>query len=142
MEVFFENRRECYPGRKPKGWKKALRYAEWLCVDEMRCLLELHYDDVHFETFAQNTAGNNSKKYSRGKGDFKVKVNAAARQKRFETLELPTEVRAQADFARVFAWGVFADRVARNCSVSAQVKKILHFLTGGRRIEGSRRDAR
>ena len=35
-------------GRKPRTWKKAVQIASWIHIDEMRTLLELHYDDVHF----------------------------------------------------------------------------------------------
>ncbi len=33
-------------GKKPKDWKTACRYASYIHVDEMRALLELHYDNV------------------------------------------------------------------------------------------------
>ena len=38
-------------GKRPQGWKDAVCIASWVQIDEMRTLLELHYDDVHFEKF-------------------------------------------------------------------------------------------
>ena len=35
-------------GRKPKGWAAACKTAAWIHIDEMRSLLELHYDEWYF----------------------------------------------------------------------------------------------
>ena len=35
-------------GRKPQGWKKAVKIAGWVCIDEIRALLEMHYDEVRY----------------------------------------------------------------------------------------------
>jgi hypothetical protein len=37
--------------RKPRGWLTAVSQAKEVAVDEMRALLELHYDDVHVAEF-------------------------------------------------------------------------------------------
>ena len=31
-------------GKKPSGWKEAVNIAGWIQIDEMRTLLEIHYD--------------------------------------------------------------------------------------------------
>ena len=36
-------------GKKPRTWEEAVKIASWIHIDEMRALLELHYDDIHFE---------------------------------------------------------------------------------------------
>ena len=38
-------------GKRPAGWKEAVRIAGWVQVDEMRTLLELHYDSIHIERY-------------------------------------------------------------------------------------------
>ena len=40
-------------GRKPKGWARACNTAAWIHIDEMRSLLELHYDDLHLNRWIQ-----------------------------------------------------------------------------------------
>ena len=44
-------------GRKPRGWTKACQIASWMHIDEMRSLLELHYDTVHFERWKKIRRG-------------------------------------------------------------------------------------
>ena len=36
-------------GKKPRTWKEAVKIASWIHIDELRSMLELHYDNVHFE---------------------------------------------------------------------------------------------
>ena len=40
--------RFCPPGPRPPFWKEAVRMAAWTQVDEMRTLLEIHYDTARF----------------------------------------------------------------------------------------------
>lgn len=36
-------------GKRPAGWKQAVSIAGLVEVDEIRTLVELHYDQLHFE---------------------------------------------------------------------------------------------
>ena len=36
-------------GRKPHGWSRAIQLATELHLDEIRTLLEMHYDECHME---------------------------------------------------------------------------------------------
>ena len=38
-----------YTTAKHVSWKTAVKIAGWIHVDEMRTLLEIHYDEVHFQ---------------------------------------------------------------------------------------------
>ena len=72
-------------GRKPKrGWNKACQIAGWMHIDEMRSLLELHYDDVHFERWKKTR-----------QGEYKVfsSVAQAHRKKLNQRLALPRAVK-------------------------------------------------
>ena len=76
-------------GRRPKDWHKACQIASWVCIDEMRKLLELHYDAVHYKRWRKDQIGNPNRK-----SDFKI-YNAVAqnyRNKLHQNLELPKPV--------------------------------------------------
>ena len=38
-------------GKAPKNWQMTLRQTKVIVIDEMRTLLELHYDDVHLQNW-------------------------------------------------------------------------------------------
>ena len=44
-------------GKPPQGWQKAVNQATAIIVDDMRTLLECHYDDVHLQRWRQKTQG-------------------------------------------------------------------------------------
>ena len=61
--LFLNNKKSGYRfvplgGRRPVGWKQAVRIAGWVQVDEMRTLLELHPHPqmTPFDTTAMNRA--------------------------------------------------------------------------------------
>ena len=41
----------CQSTRRPHNFERAIRIAGWVHIDEMRTLLELHYDDVHLREY-------------------------------------------------------------------------------------------
>ena len=59
-------------GRLPHKWKEAVRIASWIHIDEMRTLLEMHYDTVHFEKWTRKDG-----KAPLRKGDHTVPNEAA-----------------------------------------------------------------
>ena len=77
-------------GRKPRTWKQAVRIASWVHIDEMRTLLELHYDDVHFTRWKRKDG-----KAPLRKGEHTVlnKVAAAYRSKLCQRLVLPKSIK-------------------------------------------------
>ena len=77
-------------GKRPRDWKQCVKIAEWICIDEMRGLLELHYDDIHFQRWKSV-----DNKAPPRKGPYKVfgRVVKAHKQKLFQQLELPGTVK-------------------------------------------------
>ena len=76
---------------KPHDWQRAVRIAGWVLVDEMRTLLELHYDEVHYEKY--RALG----KKARGRQSaYKVfnSVAQAHRRKQCQRIVLPEALKA------------------------------------------------
>ena len=71
-------------------WKTAVKVAGWIHIDEMRTLLEIHYDDVHFQRWKQKDG-----KVPDRKGKYQVlKGTINAHRKRLcQRLQLPKEVK-------------------------------------------------
>ena len=82
---------QCKSQRKPHRWQLAVKMASEVHIDEMRTLLELHYDDVHLEAWTEN----HDKKPPERKGKFKVFASVAhARRKQLnQRLTLPQPVK-------------------------------------------------
>ena len=77
-------------GKEPRTWKEAVKIASWIHIDEMRALLELHYDDIHFEKWKRKDG-----KAPLRKGEHTVlnKVAQAYRSKLCQRLALPKSVK-------------------------------------------------
>jgi len=77
-------------GRRPKDWKKACRIAEWIHIDEMRSLLELWYDQRHFNEWKDKHG-----KVKPRKGEYKVynAVAMAHRKRLCSRLQLPKVIK-------------------------------------------------
>ena len=77
-------------GKKPRTWKEAVKIASWIHIDEMRALLELHYDFVHYEKWKRKDG-----KAPLRKGEHTVlnKVAQAYRSKLCQRLALPKSVK-------------------------------------------------
>ena len=78
-------------GRRPIGWKQAVKIAGWVQVDEMRTLLELHYDQLHLEKYlASGKTG-----LKRRTSDYKVfsSIAQAHRLKLRQRIELPDSIK-------------------------------------------------
>ena len=78
-------------GRRPVGWKHAVKIAGWVQVDEMRTLLELHYDQLHLEKYlASGKTG-----LKRRTSDYKVfgSIAQAHRLKLCQRIELPDSIK-------------------------------------------------
>ena len=78
-------------GRKPRGWKKCVNIASWVCIDEMRVLLEIHYDDVHYKRWKDKEG-----RAPPRRGEYKV-INSVAnshRKRLYPRLALPVTVKA------------------------------------------------
>ncbi len=82
-------------GKVPRGWNQAVTKASVVLLDEMRCLLEMHYDDVHLKRWRKRYAEKDRKAPER-KGQYKVFARVADihRKKLNQTLELPSSVKA------------------------------------------------
>jgi hypothetical protein len=81
--------------RRPHGWQRAVSIAGELHIDEMRTLLELHYDEVHLLAWnSKQNAGSERKAPPRG-SQFKVFGSAvqAHRQRLNLHVELPPTVK-------------------------------------------------
>ena len=81
-------------GKPPPNWHKAVKQATAIIVDDMRTLLECHYDDVFLQRWRQNHAGDQKKAPER-KGQHKVfaSVVQTNRKRIYDALELPTTVK-------------------------------------------------
>ena len=77
-------------GKKPRTWKAAVKIASWIHIDEMRTLLEIHYDDVHFARWKRKDG-----KAPLRKGEHTVlnKVAQAYRSRLCQRLVLPKVVK-------------------------------------------------
>ena len=82
---------KCKSSRKPHRWQQAVRMASEVHIDEMRTLLELHYDDVHLERWTERE----NKRAPVRKGEYKVFASVAhARRKQLnQRLALPKSVK-------------------------------------------------
>ena len=49
-------------GKRHPDWKQAVQIAGAIHIDEIRTLLEMHYDDPHYEAYLENAAANGSKR--------------------------------------------------------------------------------
>ena len=80
-----------HDGQKPKGWSQAVRIAGWLHIDEMRTLLELHYDELHLEKY--RAMGKTARKRS---SEYTVFSNIAQshRRKLCQRIQLPESLKA------------------------------------------------
>ena len=85
--------------KKPAGFSNAVVKASLIHIDEMRTLLEMHYDDVHLKTYL------NSKQYLKNEGrhvnkrrrsDYKVFRSVVNSHKRrlCQRIELPSQAHA------------------------------------------------
>ena len=77
-------------GKKPRTWKAAVKIASWIHIDELRTLLEIHYDDVHFARWKRKDG-----KAPLRKGEHTVlnKVAQAYRSRLCQRLVLPKAVK-------------------------------------------------
>ena len=79
-------------GKRPPGWKEAVKIAGWVQVDEMRTLLELHYDQLHIGKYLASgkTAGQ-----KRRTSDYKVfgTIAQAHRLKLCQRVGLPESLK-------------------------------------------------
>lgn len=77
--------------KKQLEWKKAVKIFEWIHIDEMRTLLEIHYDEVHLQRWKDKYG----KKTPKRQSEFHVfngTINAH-RKRLCQRLRLPTEVK-------------------------------------------------
>eukprot|EP00973_Karenia_brevis_P096384 12431531-Karenia_brevis.AAC.1 len=83
---------KCTSSRKPNNLNEAIKMASEVHLDEMRTLLELHYDNVHLERWMQK---DNQKRAPARKGKHKVfaSVAYAHRKKLNQRLVLPRQVK-------------------------------------------------
>ena len=63
---------KCRSGRKPRGWLYAVQAAAEVAIDQMRCLLELHYDDVHLEAWRRADAAKTERRAPARKSEHVV----------------------------------------------------------------------
>lgn len=82
---------------KPRGFNDAVLKASLVHIDEMRTLLEMHYDDLHMAHYIRRTQACISEKRTarkRRKSDYKVfrSVVNAHKRKLCQRIELPDKV--------------------------------------------------
>ena len=68
---------DAYPcpqnNRRPRDWATAVKNASLVHIDEMRTLLEMHYDDLHYEAYLKKAAaGGPSKPRKTRKSEHRV----------------------------------------------------------------------
>ena len=82
---------KCKSRRKPDRWQLAVKTASEVHIDEMRTLLDLHYDEVHLENWTQI----HNKRPPERKAEYKVFASVAhARRKQLnQRLALPQGVK-------------------------------------------------
>ena len=76
--------------KKQLQWKRTVKISEWVHIDEMRTLLEIHYDAVHFHRWKDKHG-----KAPNRKGEFHVfnsTINAH-RKRLCQRLQLPEQVK-------------------------------------------------
>ena len=80
-------------GHAPPNWHKSVRQASAVIIDDMRTLLEIHYDDVHVERWRQ-THGHDEGRPPQRKGAYKVfeSVVHSRRKKLNQGVALPESV--------------------------------------------------
>ena len=76
--------------KKQSQWKKAVKIAEWIHIDEMRTLLEIHYDAVHFQRWKDKHG-----KAPNRRSEFHVFTGTinAHRKRLCQRLRLPEQVK-------------------------------------------------
>ena len=76
--------------KKQLQWKRAVKIAEWVHIDEMRTLLELHYDAVHFQRWKDKHG-----KAPNRRSEFHVFTGTinAHRKRLCQRLQLPEQVK-------------------------------------------------
>ena len=76
--------------KKQLTWKKAVKIAEWVHIDEMRTLLEIHYDAMHFQRWKDKHG-----KAPNRRGEFRVFTGTvnAHRKRLCQRLRLPKQVK-------------------------------------------------
>ena len=82
-------------GKPSPNWHKAVKQATAIIVDDMRTLLECHYDDVHLQRWRQKHA-DAQKRAPERRGKHKVFASVAQSHRRrlHEALELPATVKS------------------------------------------------
>ena len=82
-------------GRKPRGWKKAVAIASEVHIDEMRTLLEYHYDECHVECWRLAHPSSKRVQVPGRKSGFKVFRSAldAKHQQKTRQVALPSHVK-------------------------------------------------
>ena len=83
--------------QKPKGFTNAVLKASLVHIDEMRTLLEMHYDDMHFAKHIRSIQGRGGEERvvtKRRKSDFKVFRSVVNSHKRrlCQRIDLPDQV--------------------------------------------------
>jgi len=81
-------------GHAPQNWHKSVRQASAIIMDDMRALLELHYDDVHVERWRKRH-GDDKERAPERRGAHKVfsSVAQGRRKKLNQSVELPDAVK-------------------------------------------------
>ena len=77
-------------GRRVRGWKRCVQIAGWVAIDEMRSLLEMHYDDVHLQRYREKEV-----QTRRRKGSHSVfqAAEVVHRQKLCQRIDLPLPIK-------------------------------------------------
>ena len=78
-------------GPRPAGWREAVKIAAWIQIDEMRTMLELHYDNIHLERYLAI-----GKAQQRRSSEYKVfgYVAQSHRLKLCQRISLPDSLKA------------------------------------------------
>ncbi len=81
--------------RKPRGWARALAQASEVVLDEMRALLELHYDDVFNAEWRARDGAKGEKRPPSRNSEFAIfrSCQAMFRRSLNERLRLPSSVK-------------------------------------------------
>ncbi len=80
-------------GKKPRDWKKAVAAANVVHIDEMRTLLEIHYNDCFYERWQQQ--GREGSKPGKRKSEYKLFKSVISSFKRplCERMSLPASIK-------------------------------------------------
>ena len=81
---------------KPYGWKQVVANASEVHIDEMRTLLEYHYDECHEESWRLAHLGADTKQAPKRKSDFKVfrSVLDKKHQRKTKQIALPDNIKS------------------------------------------------